>query len=523
MKGLLKLFQKHYYLFHPFLFSIYPIIYLYRVNAGYLGFTAIIKPIIISLLAAFFCFRLFSRMIKNDFKASLLTTLFLLVFFSYGHVQSVLLNKGLLIGLNRYLIFLNISLVIIIGTAIVKTGRNIHFLNQFLNWMAVSLIVVVFTNISQFYFQSKKHQNNFFLPTGDTDKAILTIPPNPPDIYYIVLDGYMRSDLLKEIFSYDNSSFSQFLKETGFFTATKSTSNYPYTMLSLASSLNMNYVNSIEDQAVSAQPDYTLIFPLIYSNQVGRLLKSAGYRFVQVGSWWDGTNKSLTAETVLTWRQGKHNEDFIQLLLKTTIFYALTGGDANTLQIENSRQASLFEFKEVPHIAGQNQPTFVLAHIILPHPPYVFGSNGDMVIPPETGWTSDTSQKAYLNQLIFLNTKLEGLVNDILRNSRVPPIIVIQSDHGWAWAVGWDLYPQKTISDKFDFRQIFGIFNAYYLPGVSKSLLYDAITPVNTFRLIFNAYFGTNLPMLQDRNFFSDYYKSPYKFINVTEDVQKNK
>ena len=68
------------------------------------------------------------------------------------------------------------------------------------------------------------------------------------------------------------------------------------------------------------------------------------------------------------------------------------------------------------------------------------------------------------------------------------PIIIIQGDHG-------------LFSSNLDWR--FGILNAYYLPG-HNDLLYPKITPVNTFRLIFNSYFGTDYQLLPDISYYSD-------------------
>jgi len=47
------------------------------------------------------------------------------------------------------------------------------------------------------------------------------------------------------------------------------------------------------------------------------------------------------------------------------------------------------------------------------------------------------------------------------------------------------------------------ILNAYYLPDGGSEAIYPAISPVNTFRTIFNRYFGGNLPLLEDRSYFS--------------------
>ena len=72
------------------------------------------------------------------------------------------------------------------------------------------------------------------------------------------------------------------------------------------------------------------------------------------------------------------------------------------------------------------------------------------------------------------------------------------------------LYEEKNLDERFS------IMNAYYFPDKDYSSLYPSITPVNTFRVIFNKYFDENLPLLPDNNYFSTIYH-PYEFIEVTE------
>jgi hypothetical protein len=46
---------------------------------------------------------------------------------------------------------------------------------------------------------------------------------------------------------------------------------------------------------------------------------------------------------------------------------------------------------------------------------------------------------------------------------------------------------------------------AYYFPGKDVSeLAYPTMTPVNSFRLVFNTYFGGNFPLLEDTSYFSE-------------------
>ena len=66
------------------------------------------------------------------------------------------------------------------------------------------------------------------------------------------------------------------------------------------------------------------------------------------------------------------------------------------------------------------------------------------------------------------------------------------------------------------------ILNAYYLPDINddgEDNTYNNITPVNTFRLVFNKYLNTSFDLLDDHVFYSSYQR-PYDFMNVTDMVR---
>jgi hypothetical protein len=91
---------------------------------------------------------------------------------------------------------------------------------------------------------------------------------------------------------------------------------------------------------------------------------------------------------------------------------------------------------------------------------------------------------------------------------------VIQGDHGAAYTRSTAAFSHIVPDDEY-LKEQMSILNAYYLPGIDSSGLYDSITPVNSFRIIFNAYFDAKLPLLED----SSYYSSqvyPFDFANVT-------
>ena len=57
--------------------------------------------------------------------------------------------------------------------------------------------------------------------------------------------------------------------------------------------------------------------------------------------------------------------------------------------------------------------------------------------------------------------------------------------------------PKFNVARDTDYA--YQILNAAYLPGLERHPYYEKITPVNTFRILFNEYFEGQYPLLEDR------------------------
>jgi hypothetical protein len=187
--------------------------------------------------------------------------------------------------------------------------------------------------------------------------------------------------------------------------------------------------------------------------------------------------------------------EFETLFMNTTLaLHARDLGwlDADAIMGQNFRDRTLLVFDSMDDIARNPEPTFAFIHVISPHPPFVFGPQGEHTDPARF-WNQDREYpsslyaEGYQNQLTFLNQKVLEAVDTLLAESKTPPIIILQGDHG-PW-----LQPKD---------RRFWILNAYYLPG-HEDRLFPNISPVNTFRTIFDAYFGGNYDMLPDVTYFS--------------------
>ncbi len=166
-------------------------------------------------------------------------------------------------------------------------------------------------------------------------------------------------------------------------------------------------------------------------------------------------------------------------------------------------------------------PKLVIVHIVSPHPPFVLNKSGNAVSPNRPympgdgeafGGNSIEYQRQYVEQLEYINNEILKSIDVILANSATPPVIILQGDHGPGSLLRRDDIKDTCIWERSS------ILNAYYLPGISQDVLYPGITPVNTFRVIFNSYFGTNYKMLPDNVYFSPQ-AFPYDFTNVTKNA----
>lgn len=505
------------------LFAVFPFVFFLAQNPAELQAVDIIVPLSITLLATAIVLILMRVLLKNTVKAAAITSLCLLLFWSYGYVYDALIGVfigGIEIGRARYLLLTYVIIFMTGAAFIIFTRRSLKMLQQFLNVVALALVLMSAVTVVPRLFNGTSRAPAT-APVSET--ASDNIITNKPDIYYIILDGYANSHTLRDFYGYDNSSFLSYLKDKGFYVVDKSTSNFAVTQISLASSLNMEYVNYLADQAAGKDKDFDPTTELIENGKVWQFLRDQGYKYITFRSIWGATSSNPYADVQL--QGGKFNE-LTMLIVNTTLLRAsLLYPPVRSYILGDYRERILYTFAQLGAMPEFNKvvgPKFVFAHILSPHPPFIFGPNGESVPgaafrlkPDDVGWSPEEKQY-YINQIVFLNKKVETTVDQILAKSKIPPIIVIQSDHG-SWSTAGEGRANNHL-----YRERMRNFNALYLPGGDAGQLYETMTPVNSFRVIFNKYFGADFPLLEDRNYFSDSVsdqKTPYQFVDVTDIV----
>lgn len=462
---------------YPFLFAIYPILFLYSHNIQELVFADIYIPLAIAFFASISLYLFVNLLIKNREKSALIVLVLVIFFFSYGTVSDAFLRAGFRI-MDRYLFpaFILLETCAVYFLIRMHEGRLSKNITAVLNIMAIALVLlnlpsILSSNLKRDIPLEKKNSIQQNIPSQKSTK---------PDIYYIILDEYMRPDKVKEVFGYDDAEFTDYLKKRGFFIAEKSESRAGSTHYSLASSLNMESV-------LPPAADLATATKMIQNNKVSDFLKSQGYKTVIFNNSNNIGDTNADYNFSLKDSGNVRQINFSQIILKNSMakpFLMLFASTANPVFML-SRDTTLFTLSKINDLDEVPSPKFVFAHIESPHLPFVFDRDGGRVDSShEDDWEN---KKYYLNQYIFISEQAQKVVGDLMEAHKDnPPIIVIQSDHGIRKNYFWE-GKTKSISyisnDKWKF-----IFNAYYLPGF-KGVIPDDISPIQTFGLIFSYYF----------------------------------
>jgi len=497
----------------PFLFSIFPIILLYSDNIDEVPNTELITPLILTFLITLALFTFLNFILKNSIKAGFIVTLLSAIFFSYGYIFNMLEYTFLFdfdLIHHRYVLLPFIISFIVGVYYFVKTKKKFIGFGSIFNVISIVMILFVSINIGIFYLENDDSHELLRITIEDQ-----VLPNNvSPDIYHIILDEYTSSQVLQEDFQYDNSDFIEHLINSNFFVPSNPISNYPATEPFLYSTLNMQYLNNTNLEKY----DRLETERIITDNFVMKFLKQQGYKIIVPYSGYGEPDKFLESDENPCSDVIFLKSRFLTVLSRTTIINYFI-----EKQIENElRYIQLCTLSELSDIGKKyDVPVYALTHLLIPHAPYLFDKDGNAVTPQSNklkgiqGWNNPNG---YLNEIQFINKKIESVTTEILSQSN-NSVIIIQGDTGSSILNNPDIddYIKKRLSILF----------AIHLPNGDKKIFPDTTTSANIYRVIFNNYFETNYEILDDRYFwYSEFENSDVgrkKFIDVTDIIKPPK
>lgn len=499
--------EKPYFLILLLLFFI---LHGYNAFFSFFPFQFVFLNLVITLLGSALVYLLSFWVLKDRRKAAVFSFWILLyiLFFGFWH-DSLKRTVGIkFFSSYKFILPFSTASLIALWLFIRKKNNTFKRLFLFLNLLLGLFIgYELFSSVINYiaYRKSEHLLDNRFNTYRQAQKNTKLPDTSKPDIYFLVFDALPSTAAMQEAWSFDNNTLDSFLQKENFYVVPSSKSNYNLTVLSVSSTLNMDYtppvdlyqdetkmyfqasasmldnsltryLNEIGYDVKQYQPvsfvnkDWTgrLFFPdMLYMNYFyqtlpGRIYRDLGWNLSVI------KNKLQKKQNYSSYvdRNNKHQKD---LLLTTQL-------------VKNSCALS------------KPKPQFVYAHYQLPHDPYIYDSTGNLQPVENTVIYTEAEQPAaFIEQVKFTNKIIEQLVTHIKKTNKPNTVIIIEGDHGFR-----NIYGKKGY-------MIYDNFSSFYFPNKNYNELYPTISPVNSFRVVLNNFFDTNLPLLKDSSIFIPY------------------
>ncbi len=363
-----------------------------------------------------------------------------------------------------------------------------------------------------------------YIPPALPNTAHVTSDKGKPDIYYIVLDRYASQSVLQNQFGYDNSKFISFLHDQGFSVDPNAHQNYPYTTMSIASTMNANYLTDIV-QRFGGSSNQTIdpFHQAIRNGAVIQQLKSLGYTYDELGSWYEASNFSPLAdklfqpdEQLTIFGETLTVNTFTRNALTSSIFWrflqhGLSFGNTDVLTYNTINEVSATQYKlsTLHTLATQaSGGRFIFAHILVPHDPYYFNADGSLNPNGGNDNVGEQIKQKYVNQVEYINSQITSVITDINTASKGNAVVIVQSDEGPypnflndndsdGTAVDEELASGSMLDwSNLDLQMKYGNLAAYKVPAATPEAIQNGGDNVNIFRVVLNSYFNDTLQYL---------------------------
>jgi hypothetical protein len=458
---------------------------------------SLLQPVLCIGVIGLLLFILFRKIAGSNNKAALLTDLILLPALFFGPARYLLQKISFIepVTRYRYLLILFPFVIIFIAIKIIKSDRQFIRSNQLLCSFGFLIVIIELLKIGYHPFSNNKW--NAYISPREKIAAPANLPAQLPNVYYLLFDMHTGSESLEKYWNYEDTVLINHLTSKGFCVLKNARSNYNYTLYSLASTFNMQHLNELPKYKSNITTRINSLGSVIRDNSVAELFQSIGYDIINLSPFDIGLQQRFYTR-YYTFSLGKYLWD------KTLPGKICTELLWNAKEL-NEKISNLFSFQDRDNavcsmkvfsklnelnktLAVNKKPSFIYAHFLLPHYPYHYNRKGE--------WRSIENDRiddkdSYLDQLIYTDELIKKITDSILINSVIPPVIIIQGDHGFNMLKGADKIKEAN-----------SILNAYYFPGGCKKEVYETITPVNTFRVLFNSAFHFQFKLQEDKSFY---------------------
>ena len=481
--------------FYLILFLLFYILHHYNRFFGFISSAQIIFYSIIVFLTGTFYF-LLNSFYKSSLKASLFTfcVMSFMLFFGPYHDFLKMIFAETVLSSYKVIVPTTFIIILLFTFYLNKRPDSLGRFSKYLNFL-----MVIFCTIEVFTLLVKAKQftehHNLLYPELSlcNNYTPLALPDSTkPDIFYLVFDEYTSNQTLQDVWHFDNSNITDWLSKKGFYIMPDSKSNYNLTPFSISSVFNMNYFNR-EKVSKGSRVNELQATRSLSKNETFCILEKENYVTRFIAPFNNSIEKNglsyyfdfLSEEQLyLATFFGRFKKDILWNFTRIKVDDGTT--PPSYVKKAKDLKTTISKIKEATELSIERKPKFVYGHFMVTHEPHLFDSTGrnrkNLVVNSEPF-------KTYTQQVLYANSIIKELVNHIQATNKRKTVIFIQGDHGYR-----NFPPGMKTYD-------FPIFNAVYLPDQDYDQFYKKMSPVNTFRVLFNHYFYQKFKLLPDSSF----------------------
>lgn len=493
----------------PFFLFFTPLLFIhhgYNELFGFIPSMLVAKQTAYLFAFTFILYVIFVAFIKNDKRAALATFWILIFILLFGFIHDSIKQLGIHAIFSRYssvlpLIFF--TFIAIIYFSYKNKEKDCSRPYKFLNILFTILLLVECITSLRLYQDFRQTHNLLdprFKVLNEYNAAIHSEIHEKPDIFLLVFDAMSSTKSLQNRFQKDNSFLDSFLLKNGFYVVRNSKSNYNWTIHSVSTTLNMEYLPVTNKFDIDDPLNFFYASRSILDNSLTRILKEESYEILQYQPI-SFNNPDFPYETVFENMQANHffyktlpgriYRDLFWNISKTNIDI-LTNYYEDLFNKRNIRKKS--ELEKIIHLIKSScndtsRPKFVYGHFMIPHDPYSFDSLGNIKSGKRNAninLTERQEKEFYFEQVQYASRIIVDMVNYIKTQNRKKTVLIVLGDHGYKY------YKSDQVNE------VFHNLNAIYFPDKNYSKLYDSLSNINIFRILLNKEFGSSLNMQKD-------------------------
>jgi hypothetical protein len=502
---------------YPFLFAIIPVVRLVVENPGWMDVddAAVILTIVLAACGVIYGLALLATRRRGSRLPPLVLLGVVLAFWVYVRIAAFVQHRS---GVSHAVLF-PLWVAATIGTIwwLVRRPALLDRTERFLTLTSGMLVAWYAVSIGVAQYRSARAVRDSAVVRRLTEP--IRVRPDTKvgpkrDIYLIVLDEYANAEVTGRLFGFDNHVFLDSLRQLGFVVPVVH-SNYCHTFLSVPSMLNAGHIVGLSDELGRRSVDRTITDYLVRHNRAVPFLKSQGYHYALFPTLgWEATRHDTRADMEF---HPRHGWDFARevgrsglrgVLYKTSLLKFVNLGSDRLRRDHVTR--TLAGIAQVPRMPG---PVFTFAHVMSPHPPYVFDRECRPAYWKGGGGRPELEAAAYVGQIQCLDRMVLDLVTTVLRTSELPPVILLQGDHGSKTLLPYKDRGPENITLAAG-KERLGAFGAYYLPDQGSELFGDSVTVVNVLGNVLRFYLGADVPREPDDMYLS-VHRAPFAFKHV--------